>query len=230
MRAASPILQEVPMIKSDSQLQRDVIEELRWDPSVGRLEIGVACKDGVVTLSGNVDSYSRKYTAVKAAERVSGVKAVAEEMKVVLPSSSIRPDTDIAHMVVNGLHWAIDVPEEGIQARVDDGWVWLEGQVEWQYQRSAAERAVRHLTGVKGVTNLISIKPRASAPDVKQRIETAIKRHAEQDARNITVDAMDGQVTLRGSVRSWAERNDAESAAWAAPGVRNVVDQITIQI
>ena len=218
------------MIKSDSQLQRDVIEELRWDPSVGRMEIGVAARDGVVTLSGNVDSVSRKFSAVRAAERVSGVKAVAEELKVMLPSSSIRPDTDIAHAVVESLRWDIDVPTDGITARVDEGWVWLEGQTEWQYQRSAAERAVRYLTGVKGVTNLITIRPRASAPDVKQRIETAIKRHAERDARNITVEASDGQVTLRGTVRSWAERQDAESAAWAAPGVSKVVDQLTIQI
>lgn len=218
------------MIKSDSQIQREVIEELRWDPSIGRSEIGVACKDGVVTLSGSVDSFSRKLSAVRAAERVSGVKAVAEEVNVVLPSSSVRPDTDIAHAVVEGLRWDVDVPEEGIQARVDEGWVWLEGQVEWQYQRSAAERAVRFLTGVKGVTNLISIKSRASAPDVKQRIESALKRHAEQDARNITVQAADGQVTLSGTVRSWAERTDAEHAAWSAPGVRKVVDRLSIQI
>jgi osmotically-inducible protein OsmY len=218
------------MIKSDSQLQRDVIEELRWDPSVGRMEIGVASKDGVITLSGNVDSYSRKFSAVKAAERVSGVKAVAEELKVVLPSTLVRPDTDIAHAVVDGLRWDVDVPEEGIKARVDEGWVWLEGEVEWQFQRSAAERAVRFLTGVKGVTNLITIKRRVSAPDVKQRIESALKRHAEQDARNITVEALDGQVTLRGTVRSWAERTDAENAAWGAPGVSKVDDRLTIQI
>jgi osmotically-inducible protein OsmY len=218
------------MIKSDSQLQRDVIEELRWDPSVGRLEIGVACKDGVVTLSGNVDSVSRKFSIVRAAERVGGVNAVADDLKVVLPAGHERSDTDIAHAVVQGLRWDVDVPDEAIQARVDNGWVWLEGEVEWQYQRSAAERAVRFLTGVKGVTNLVTIKRRASAPDVKQRIETAIRRHAEQDARNITVEAVDGQVTLRGTVRSWAERSDAESAAWSAPGVSKVVDQMTIRI
>ena len=218
------------MMKTDSQLQRDVIEELRWDPSVGRLEIGVACKDGVITLSGNVDSFSRKYSVVHAAERVSGVKAVAEELKVVLPTSYERSDTDVAHAVVQGLRWDVDVPDEGVKARVDGGWVWLEGEVEWQYQRSAAERAVRYLTGVKGVTNLITIKRRVSAPDVKQRIETAIRRHAEQDARNITVEAVDGQVTLRGTVRSWAERTDAENAAWAAPGVSKVVDHLSIRI
>jgi osmotically-inducible protein OsmY len=218
------------MIKSDSQLQRDVIDELRWDPSIGRTEIGVACKDGVVTLSGEIDSYSRKFSVVKAAERVAGVKAVAEDLTVRLPSSSMRTDTDIAHSVVESLRWDVDVPTEGIKARVEDGWVWLEGQTEWQYQRSAADRAVRHLTGVKGVTNLISIKQRASAPDVSQRIESAIKRHAEQDAHNITVEAVDGKVTLRGTVRSWAERNDAEQAAWAAPGVTKVEDQIAVRI
>lgn len=218
------------MIKSDLQLQRDVIEELRWDPAIGRTEVGVACRDGVITLSGNVDSFSRRFTIVKAAERVSGVKAVAEELKVVLPTNWQRSDTDVAHAVVQGLRWDVDVPDEGIKARVDGGWVWLEGQVEWQFQRSAAERAVRHLTGVKGVTNTISIRQRASAPDVKQRIETAIRRHAEDDARNITVEAIDGQVTLRGTVRSWAERSDAENAAWGAPGVNQVVDQLAIRI
>ena len=218
------------MMKSDSQLQRDVIEELRWDPSIGRLEIGVACSDGVVTLSGEVDSYSRKYTAARVAERVLGVKAVADELTVHLPSSSRRSDTEIAHAVVQALRWDIDVPTEGIQARVDDGWVWLEGEAEWQYQRSAAERVVRHMTGVKGVTNLVRIKPRASAPDVKQRIENAIKRHAEVDARNITVEAVDGRVILRGSVRSWAERRDAENAAWAAPGVSKVEDEIIVHL
>ena len=218
------------MIKSDSQLQRDVIEELRWDPSVGRLEVGVACKDGVITLSGNVDSFSRKLSVVKAAERVAGVKAVAEELRVTLPSSSVRSDTDIAHAVVAGLRWDVDVPDEGIKARVDGGWVWLEGQVEWQYQRSAAERAVRYLTGVQGVTNMITIKARAYAPDVKQRIESAIRRHAEQDARSISVEALDGQVTLRGTVRSWAEKSDAQNAAWGAPGVSKVDDQLTIRL
>lgn len=218
------------MIKSDSQLQRDVIEELRWDPSIGRLEIGVAAQDGVVTLSGEVDSYSRKYSAVKAAERVAGVKAVAEDMSVKLPSRFMRSDTEIAHAIVESMRWDVDVPDEGVKARVEDGWVWLEGETEWQYQRSAAERAVRFLTGVKGVTNLITIKRRASAPDVKQRIESAIKRHAEEDANRILVEASDGKVTLRGSVRSWAEREDAEHAAWAAPGVTKVDDQIAVRI
>jgi osmotically-inducible protein OsmY len=218
------------MIKSDSQLQRDVIEELRWDPSIGRTEIGVSCKDGVVTLSGEVDSYSRKFSAAKVAERVAGVKAVAEDMTVKLPSASQRSDTDIAHAIVAGLRWDVDVPEQGVKARVEDGWVWLEGEVEWQYQRSAAERDVRYLTGVKGVTNLITIKRRASAPDVKQRIESALKRHAEDDANGIVVEATDGMVSLRGTVRSFAEKIDAQSAAWSAPGVTKVEDHLMVKL
>lgn len=218
------------MIKSDSQLQRDVIEELRWDPSIGRAEIGVSCKDGVVTLSGEVDSYSRKLAAARVAERVAGVKAVAEDMTVKLPASSRRSDTDIAHAIVAGLRWDVDVPEEGVKARVEDGWVWLEGEVEWQYQRSAAERDVRYLTGVRGVTNLVTIRRRASAPDVKQRIESAIRRHAEDDANRIVVETTDGRVELRGTVRSFAEKIDAQTAAWAAPGVTSVEDHLMVKL
>ncbi len=217
------------MNKSDSQLRSDVQEELRWEPSVGRAEIGVAARDGVITLSGEVDSFSRKYAAVKAAERVSGVKAVAEELTVKLPSAFVRSDTEIAHSVVESLRWAIDVPET-VKARIEDGWVTLEGMVDWQYERAAAERAVRHLMGVKAVSNLITIKPRASAPDVRDRIKSAIKRRAEADASNITVEAVDGKVTLRGVVRSWAERQDAENAAWAASGVNMVDDQLAVRI
>jgi osmotically-inducible protein OsmY len=218
------------MPKYDSEIQKDVIAELRWDPSVGTAEIGVAVKDGVVTLSGTVNSFAKKYSAIAAAERVAGVKAIAEELTVKLPSSTVRTDTEVAHAVVNALRWDIETPDDKITARVDEGWVTLEGAVEWQYQKSAAERAVRYLTGVKGVSNLLKIKQRAFAPEIKHRIEDALKRNAELDAKRITVEAKDNTVTLRGTVRSWSERADAERAAWSAPGVTAVVDQLAISI
>ncbi len=216
------------MPKLDSQVQHDVAAELRWDPSVGGAEIGVAVKDGVVTLAGTVDSFARKYAAVKAAERVAGVNAIAEEVKVQYPDSTKRSDTEIAHAVVNVLRWDIEVPER-ITARIDEGWVWLEGEVDWQFQKAAAERSVRFLTGVKGVSNRITIKPRAFAPEVKRRIEDALKRHAELDSKQITVTTKDNTVVLHGTVRSWTEREDAERAAWAAPGVTLVDDQLLVR-
>ena len=218
------------MMKSDSQLQRDVIDELRWDPSVGRTEIGVAARDGVVTLAGQVDSFAKKYAAERAAERVAGVRAVAEELMVQLPLSSTRTDTDIAHAVTDRFRWDVDVPEDRVMVRVEDGWVYLEGDTDWQFQKNAAERAVRYLIGVKGVSNRIAIKKHSSAPDVQERIQSAFKRHAEIDSKNIRVDALDGKVTLRGTVRSWAERQDAEHAAWSAPGVIAVNDELAVQV
>lgn len=215
-------------MQSDSQIQQNVVAELRWDPSVSLAEIGVAVKDGVATLSGAVDSFAKKYAAIHAAERVAGVKAIAEELKVLLPSDLKRTDTEIAHAAVNALSWDIEVPDDKIKVRVDEGWVWLEGEVEWQYQKGAAERAVRYLTGVKGVTNSIRIKARAFAPEVRKRIEDALKRNAELDAKRISVETSDGTVTLRGTVRSWTERADAERAAWSAPGVTKVDDQLAI--
>ncbi|HMA23125.1 MAG TPA: BON domain-containing protein [Gemmatimonadaceae bacterium] len=218
------------MIKTDAQLQRDVIDEIRWDPAVGSAEIGVAAKNGVITLSGQIESFAKKYAAIRAAERVAGVRAIAEELTVVLPGSFKRTDTDLAHSVASTLKWDVQVPEDRVKARVEDGWVWLEGEVEWQYQSVAAERAIRNLAGVRGVTNLLQIERRPFAPDVRERIESAFKRHAELDAKQIAVEAIDGHVTLRGKVRSWAERQDAELAAWSAPGVTKVKDEILVQI
>jgi len=218
------------MIKTDSKLQSDVIEELRWDPSVASEQVGVAAKNGVVTLSGQVGSYAMKVAAVRAAERVSGVRAIAEELKVVLPSSFMRTDTDLAHSVAAVLRWDVSVPDDKVKARVEDGWVWLDGEVDWQYESTAAERAIRNLTGVRGVSNMLHVKPRASAPDVKQHIQNALKRHAELDAREISVEALDGRVTLRGKVHSWAERQDAELAAWGAEGVSAVNDELVVRL
>jgi osmotically-inducible protein OsmY len=219
---------EAAMIKLDGQLQRDVIDELRWDASVGSSEIGVAAKAGVVTLTGQVDTYAKKYAAVRAAERVAGVRAIAEEIKVALPGALKRSDTDIAHAILNTFEWDVQVPEDRVHARVEDGWVALEGDVDWQFQSRAAERAVRNLTGVRGVTNLLEVKTHVSVPDVKERIESALKRNAELDSKKISVDASDGRVTLRGTVRSWAERRDAENAAWLAPGVSRVQDELVV--
>jgi osmotically-inducible protein OsmY len=217
------------MRKSDDQLQRDVLEELRWDPAIGRAEIGVVARDSVVTLTGQVDSYAKRWAALKAAERVAGVTAVADEMKVHLPTDFKRTDIDIAHAVANALRWDIEVPDDRIKARVDDAWVSLSGEVDWEFQRSAALRAIRNLTGVRGVSSNITLTPHAFAPEVKTRIESALKRTAEADASHITVLAMDGEVTLRGKVHSWSARDDAERAAWSAPGVTRVKDELLVQ-
>lgn len=217
------------MRKSDDQLQRDVLEELRWDPSIGRAEIGVVARDSVVTLTGQVDSFAKRWAALKAAERVAGVTAVADEMTVHLPTDYRRTDIDIAHAVANALRWDVEVPDDRITARVDEGWVSLKGEVDWEFQRSAAIRAIRNITGVRGVSSNITLKARAFAPEVKTRIENALQRTAKADAAHITVLAMDGEVTLRGKVHSWSARDDAERAAWSAPGVSRVKDELLVQ-
>ncbi|MGA2136720.1 MAG: BON domain-containing protein [Bryobacteraceae bacterium] len=214
-------------MKNDQQLQSDVEQELRWEPSVCAEKIGVSVKGGVVELDGHVDSFYEKWGAERAAMRVSDAKAVASEIKVELPSSASRTDEDIARTAMNHLEWNSSVPNT-VKVQVTDASITLKGTTEWQYQKEEAERALRSLKGVKWVCNEITVTPRVSAMDVKTKIEDALKRNAETDAKHITVETADGIVTLRGHVRSWAEREQAEHAAWAAPGVTRVEDLIAI--
>ena len=213
---------------TDLELKKNVESELTWEPSVDAAEIGVGVRNSVVTLSGNVDSYWEKWAAERAASRLSGVKAVANDLKVQLPDSSERTDEDIAEAAANALDWSVSVPEDRIKVKVFQGWITLEGTVSWNYQRVAADEAVRNLMGVTGVSDLIEVKPQVNASGVKAAIETALKRTASVDANRIKVEADGDKVTLRGNVGSWLETDEAERAAWAAPGVRMVDDQITI--
>jgi len=217
------------MTKTNIQLQQDVSQELQYEPSVNASEIGVTAKDGIVGLTGNVKSYAEKYAAVHAAERVAGVKAVTDGMKVDLPALHVRNDEDIAKAAVNGLQWDIWVPTDLIKVKVDSGWITLEGEVDFKYQQTAAENAVRNLTGVKGVSNLISLKKPAVLPSVvKANIDQALRRAAEVDADRIKVSVVKDRVILKGTVSSWAERQAAEHAAWSAPGVLTVEDDLVI--
>ena len=215
---------------TDTQLQKDVIDELKWQPRTRDAEIGVAARDGVITLTGPVASAIQKFEAARIAEGINGVRAVADEMQVTLPNSSVRTDADIAHSVLSALRWHIEVPDTGITVKVEDGWVTLHGDVEWQYQKSAAERTVRYLTGVKGVTDLLVVKQPAIAPSViREQIASALKRSATVDAARVRVNSnAGGVVTLSGTVRSWTERADAERAAWATPGVSIVQDELAV--
>jgi osmotically-inducible protein OsmY/prolyl-tRNA editing enzyme YbaK/EbsC (Cys-tRNA(Pro) deacylase) len=220
---------EEQTMKTDSALQQDVIEELAWEPSIDAAAIGVAVTDGVVTLAGDVPSFAEKWTAEYVAKRVAGVRAVADEIAVRLPGTSARTDSDIARAALNALEWDVWVPEERVTVTVSDGWIKLEGTVDTQHQKLAAERAVRALTGVKGVTNLITVTPTVQPADVTTKIAGAFQRSAVLDARQIQVETHGGRVVLRGNVRTWAERATAERAAWAAPGVAEVENQITVQ-
>ena len=213
---------------TDKELQDHVQNAFEWDPSIDAADIGVTVDKGVVTLRGDVKSYAERTTAERIALGVYGTKAVANDINVRLGSGAKRNDSDIAQAVLMALRWSSVVPDDKIAVTVSNGWVKLSGAVDWEYQRSAAVRAVRDLTGVIGVTNLITLEPHVSATDVQKKIEAALKRSAEVDARRINVSATDGKVVLSGNVHSWFERDEARRAAWAAPGVKNVEDHISI--
>jgi len=213
----------------DLTIKEDVEAELQWEPSIDAAAIGVAVKDGVVTLTGRVPSYDQKMAAARAAARVTGVKAVANELQVGVPAAEERTDEDIARAVANALTWNTAIPADRVKAQVSHGWVTLEGTVEWYYQKEAAERAVRPIRGVKGVTNNIVVKPTVTAAVVKSQIEAALKRSAEIDAQRITVETRGDTVILRGRVRAEVERQEAERAAWSAPGVAKVENYIIIE-
>jgi len=215
-------------MKTDLQVQQDVLAELKWEPSINAADIGVEVKDGIVTLAGHVGSYAEKWDAERVAQRVSGVKALAIEMDVTLPGSSQRNDVDIARAAENVMEWMTYSPKECVKIQVEGGWVTLSGEVECEYQRRAAKNGVRQLMGVKGVSDRITIKPRISTSTVKSSIEAALKRYAHVDTNSIGVAVSGDRVTLSGVVHSWNERSLAERSAWNAPGVRTVIDDMTV--
>jgi osmotically-inducible protein OsmY len=215
-------------VKTDRQLQQDVLDELKWEPSVEASAIGVEVKDGIVTLAGHVDSYVQKVSAEHAAQRVFGVKGVVMEIDIALPGSSKLKDADLARNASHALEWNASVPDNAIKISVQDGWVTLAGEVNWAYQRWAAIRAVRDLIGVVGVNDHITIKPHVEPRDVKTKIQAALQRHAHQESKSIDVGVNGSRVTLTGVVDSWAERDVARLAAWAAPGVNEVIDNMRV--
>jgi osmotically-inducible protein OsmY len=215
-------------MKSDTQLQHDVMAELKWEPSVDATHIGVTAADGVVTLTGHVSSFGEKWHAEAAAQRVAGVNALAVELKVSLGDPSARNDADIAAAVENTLMWTTCLPRDAVKVMVEGGWVTLTGEVDWEYQRQAAAGSVRYLVGVKDLSNQIALRPKLSSIDVKADIEAALLRRAKGEAQNIAVEVHGNTVTLTGTVHSWSERDLATHSAWGTSGVRQVFDQMRV--
>ncbi len=221
---------ETAATRGDIQIQEDVLDELKWDWRVRPNEVGVSVKDGIVTLSGHVDTYLKKWAAGEAAIRVHGVKAVANDLEVKLPGATERTDTELAQAVINALTWDAEIPIEHVHVTVSNGWVALTGEVNVYFERDAAERTVRHLAGVRGVSNALIVRQPVPAPsDVKQRIERALVRNAETDAKRITVEVHGHKVILRGTVRSYLEKRASEASAYSAPGISEVDNRIQVE-
>ena len=214
--------------RTDEDIQADVLEELRWDSRIQSNEIGVTVKDGIVTLTGSVDSYLQQMAAQDAAHRVRTVKAVANDIEVRLPGFAERTDADLANAVLNALKWDAAVPADTLEVTVSQGWVTLKGEVEFGFQKGDAERAIRRLAGIKGVSNQIMVKPHLRPTELKQDIERALVRNAQTDARQISVEVQGSTVILRGAVRSYAEKQAAEDCVWSAPGISDVEDHLVI--
>jgi osmotically-inducible protein OsmY len=214
-------------MKSDEELRRDVLAELEYDPSLDARKIGVAVEDGIVTLTGEVSSFAEKWNAERAAERVEGVRGIVNKIEVKIVGD--YSDTDIAREAADALRWNLMVPPGKVIPKVENGYITLTGEVNFDFQRRAAEKAVRYIPGVKGVINLITIKPKVEPKEIKEKIEEALKRMATVDAENIQVEVQGSEIVLRGTVRSWAERHEAEKAAWSAPGVTSVKNYITVR-
>lgn len=222
-----------PMIlaRTDEELQQDVLAELAWEPRLQPNEIGVTVDGGVVTLTGWVENYAKKWAAERAAHRLANVRSVANDIEVRLPTSALRTDPEIAAAATRVLEWDAFVPVAQLDVTVSDGWVVLRGDVEWEYQRRAAERVIRRLSGVRGVTNGISVRPQTllTPSDLRHRIEAALVRSVQTDAEQIGVEVQGDAVVLTGVVRSWLERQEAERIAWSAPGVAVVDNHITVR-
>lgn len=215
-------------MKSDVEILKDVQDELKWDPYLSSSEIGASVKNGIVTLTGIVDAYWKKISAENAVKKISGVTAVVQKIEVKLSESGKRKDTDIAEAIQSAFRWSVLVPKDKIKVKVENGWVTLEGSVEWDFEKNAAQRAVEKLEGVSGVINNIKVAPKVTPGEIKQKIRSAFFRSATVDSDRVTVDVDGGTVTLRGKVRSWAERKEAEREAWLAPGVTKVINDIEI--
>jgi len=214
-------------MKSDEELRRDVVAELEYDPSIDARKIGVAVEDGIVTLTGEVSSFAEKWNAERAAERVEGVRGIVNKIEVKIVGD--YSDADIAREAADALRWNLMVPPGKVIPKVENGYITLAGEVNYDFQRRAAEKAVRYIPGVRGVINLITIKPKVEPKEIKEKIEEALKRMATVDAENIRVEVQGSEIILRGTVRSWAERHEAEKAAWSAPGVTSVKNYITVR-